>query len=197
MLRRKLRIEPEALGVVRFSWLVESLMAQADLGDRDTDDCAVRIVLAFDGDRSQFSPRNAMLSELALMLTGEPMPYATLMYSWCQTRASGQTIINARTDRIRTLVVEAGNQGLGHWKDYVRDVRADYLASVWRGTRRADGHRRDDRCRQHPQPSGGLVRPDPAAATLAALISGLAYRSSWSAAPVHGAPWRAARHGVL
>jgi hypothetical protein len=129
MLRRKLRIEPEALGSVRFSWLVESLIADADMGDRDSDDAPVRIVLAFDGDRSQFSGRNAMLNELALMLTGEPMPYATLMYSWCPTRESGHTIVNPRTDRIRTLVVEAGKQGLGQWKDYARDVRADYLAT--------------------------------------------------------------------
>ncbi len=128
MLRRKLRIEPQALGTVRFSWLVESLIADSDMGDRDTDDAAVRIVLAFDGDRSSFSPRNAMLSELALLLTGEPMPYATLMYSWCPTRSSGQTITSPRTDRIRTLVVEAGSQGLGQWKDYERDVRADYVA---------------------------------------------------------------------
>lgn len=128
MLRRKLRIEPEALGTVRFSWLVESLIADADMGDRNTDDAAVRIVLAFDGDRSQFSGRNAMLSELALLLTGEPMPYATLMYSWCPTRESGRTIMSPRTDRIRTLVVESGSQGLGQWMEYERDVRADYLA---------------------------------------------------------------------
>ncbi|MBC7620972.1 MAG: DUF3047 domain-containing protein [Candidatus Saccharibacteria bacterium] len=129
MLRRKLRIEPEALGTVRFSWLVESLIAEADMGDRDFDDAPVRIVLAFDGDRSQFSARNGMLNELALMITGEPMPYATLMYSWCTSRQSGETVVNPRTDRIRTLVVEAGLQGLGQWKDYVRDVRADYLAA--------------------------------------------------------------------
>lgn len=126
MLRRKLRVEPEALGVARFSWLVESQMAQADLTESDADDSAVRVVLVFDGDRNKFSPRNAMMSELALLLTGEPLPYATLMYAWCQTCANGQVIHNARTDRIRTLVVEAGNQGLGHWKDYARDVRADY-----------------------------------------------------------------------
>ncbi|MBC7917184.1 MAG: DUF3047 domain-containing protein [Rhodoferax sp.] len=129
MLRRKFRIEPEALGTLRFSWLVESHMTGADMSVRDADDAPVRIVLAFEGDRSSFSPRNAMLSELALMLTGEPMPYATLMYAWCHTRESGQTIVNPRTDRIRTLVVEGGNQGLGHWQDYVRDVRADYQAA--------------------------------------------------------------------
>ena len=129
MLRRKLRVEPEALGVVRFSWLVESQIAQADLGDSDADDSAVRVVLVFEGDRSKFSQRNAMLSELALLLTGEHLPYATLMYSWCQNCEKDQIITNARTDRIRTLVVEAGNLGLGHWKDYARDIRADYLTA--------------------------------------------------------------------
>ncbi len=129
MLRRKLRIEPEALGALRFSWLVESLIADADMRERETDDSPVRIVLAFDGDRSLFSQRNAMLSELALMLTGEPMPYATLMYAWCQKCENGQTIANPRTDRIRTVVVEAGTRGLGQWTDYVRDIRADYQAA--------------------------------------------------------------------
>lgn len=81
MLRRKLRVEPEALGVVRFSWLVESQMAQADLADSDADDSAVRVVLVFDGDCDKFSQRNGMLSELALLLTGEHLPYATLMYA--------------------------------------------------------------------------------------------------------------------
>ena len=127
MLRRKLRVEPEALGVVRFSWLVESQMAQADLGDADADDSAVRVVLVFEGDREKFSQRNAMLSELALLLTGEPLPYATLMYAWCPTCEKGQIITNARTDRVRTLVLEGGNVGLGQWKDYARDIRADYL----------------------------------------------------------------------
>lgn len=129
MVRRKLRVEPEALGTVQFSWLVESLIADADMGERDSDDAPVRIVLAFEGDRSKFSGRNAMLSELAHALTGEPMPYATLMYSWCMKCDPGQTIMNPRTDRIRTHVVEAGSQGLGQWRDYVRDVHADFLAT--------------------------------------------------------------------
>lgn len=129
MVRRKLRVEPEALGAVRFSWLVESMIAGADMEDRDSDDAPVRIVLAFDGDRSKFSGRNAMLSELAHALTGEPMPYATLMYSWCLKCERGETLINPRTDRIRTQVVEAGSHHLGQWRDYVRDVRADFLAT--------------------------------------------------------------------
>lgn len=126
MLRKPLRIEPAELGHVRFSWHVPALIAEADLALRDTDDSPVRVVLAFDGDRSAFTPRNAMLSELSRTLTGEPMPYATLMYVWCNRRAPGSVVFNPRTDRIRTLVVESGESRLNQWLDYERDIRADF-----------------------------------------------------------------------
>lgn len=126
MLRKPVRVAPEDLGQVRFSWHVPALISDADLALRDSDDSPVRVVLAFDGDRSQFSPRNAMLSELSRTLTGEELPYATLMYVWCNRRAPGSVIVNPRTDRIRTLVVESGERRLNQWLDYERDIRADY-----------------------------------------------------------------------
>jgi hypothetical protein len=126
MVRQAIRIEPEELGSVRFSWKVPDLIAQADMAMRDTDDSPVRIVLAFEGDRGRFSQKNAMLSELARALTGEEMPYATLMYVWCNTRPPGSVIVNPRTDRIRKLVVESGASRLRQWVDYERNIRADY-----------------------------------------------------------------------
>lgn len=127
MMRKQVRIEPDALGQLRFSWKVPGLIAPADLAARDADDAPVRLVLAFEGDRSRFSAKNAMLSELARALTGEEMPYATLMYVWCNVRAPGSVVHNPRTDRIRKIVVESGEQRLGHWLDYTRDVRADFV----------------------------------------------------------------------
>ena len=126
MVRQKLRIEPAELASLRFSWKVPELMAQADMALREADDSPVRIVLAFEGDRSKFSAKNAMLSELARALTGEEMPYATLMYVWCNTRTPGAVIVNPRTDRIRKLVVESGAGRLQQWVDYERNIRADY-----------------------------------------------------------------------
>lgn len=124
--RQKLYIPAEALGSLRFSWNVPALIEKADMARADSDDSPVRIVLIFEGDRSRFSPRNAMLSELARTLTGEELPYATLMYVWCNRRPVGDVIINPRTDRIRKLVIESGGNHLGRWLDYERDVRADY-----------------------------------------------------------------------
>jgi hypothetical protein len=126
MLRQPVYVAPDALGSVKFSWKVPELIAQADMALRDADDSPVRIVLAFEGDRSKFSVKNAMLSEMAQLLTGEPMPYATLMYVWCNKREPGSVIINPRTDRIRKLVVESGSKNLNHWLDYERNIRADF-----------------------------------------------------------------------
>lgn len=126
MLRKAVHIEPQDLGSVRFSWKVPELIAQADMAQRDSDDSPVRVVLAFEGDRTKFSAKNAMLSELAQALTGEAMPYATLMYVWCNRREPGSVIVNPRTDRIRKLVVESGTRQLNQWLDYERNVRADY-----------------------------------------------------------------------
>lgn len=127
MVRKQVHVPASALGQLSFSWKVPALIAGADMAARDADDAPVRLVLAFEGDRSRFSAKNAMLSELARALTGEEMPYATLMYVWCNSRAPGSVILNPRTDRIRKIVVESGPGGLGQWRDYERDVRADFV----------------------------------------------------------------------
>jgi outer membrane murein-binding lipoprotein Lpp len=126
MLRRDLRVAPTELGRLRFSWKVPALMEQADVALRDKDDAAVRVVLVFEGDRARFSTRDALLSELVRAVTGQEMPYATLMYVWCNRRAPGTVVASPRTDRIRKLVVESGPQRLNRWLEYERDIRADY-----------------------------------------------------------------------
>ena len=125
-IRHTVRIEPSDLGNVRFSWKVPELIAGADMLSREADDSPVRIVLAFEGDRSRFSTRDSLLSELARTLTGEEMPYATLMYVWCNKREPGTVLKGPRTDRIRKIVVESGGGKLNQWLDYERDIAADF-----------------------------------------------------------------------
>jgi len=126
MLRQTLRIVPADLGRVQFSWKVPQLIAQADLTRREGDDSPARLILVFEGDRARFSAKNAMMSELLRALTGEELPYATLMYVWGNQPGTDSVIVSPRTDRIRKLVVESGPDRLGLWVDYERDVRADF-----------------------------------------------------------------------
>ncbi|MGE4051118.1 MAG: DUF3047 domain-containing protein [Piscinibacter sp.] len=126
MFRRQLRVEAAQLARVQFSWRVAGLIAQADLAEADVSDSPVRLVLAFDGDHGRLSVRARMLFELAQALTGEPPPYATLMYAWDNHAAPGTVIVGPRTDRVRKIVVETGPSRLGQWLQYDRDLAADY-----------------------------------------------------------------------
>ena len=126
LLRQQVRVESEQLDRISFSWKVPELIAQADLAIRELSDSPVRIVLAFDGDRSKLSMKNSLLSQMAHSLTGEPMPYATLMYVWSNTLAPGSIVSNHRTDRIRKIVVESGAKHLNQWVAYERNISADF-----------------------------------------------------------------------
>jgi len=129
MLRTRVQIAPEELGQLQFSWLVPALIQEADMATRLGDDSPVRLVLAFEGDRSNFSAKDAALNEMTRLVTGEQLPYATLMYVWCNKRPVGSVIQNARTERIRKIVVESGPQNLKQWQNYQRDIRADFEAA--------------------------------------------------------------------
>ena len=127
MLRKTVSIDPAQLASLRFSWKVPALIDGADMARPEKSDSPVRLVLAFDGERSRLSPRGHMLSELARALTGEEMPYATLMYVWSSHHAPGTVLKSSRTDRIRKLVLESGPNRLNRWLDYERDIRADFV----------------------------------------------------------------------
>ncbi len=122
------RFDPplNGVGLLSFSWKIDALPAGANLSDAAAADSPVRVVLSFDGDRSRWPPRTHRLSELSRLLTGEELPYATLIYVWGNTEAPGTVLTNPRTDRIRKLVLDSGPERIGRWRDHLRDVRADF-----------------------------------------------------------------------
>ena len=126
-LARRLNLDPSATPWIEWRWRVDTLVEGADNTDRYAEDSPVRIVLTFDGDRSRLSAKDAMLSELARSLTGEEMPYATLMYVWSNELPVGTVVHSRRTDRIRKMVIESGPAGLNRWLDYERDIEADFM----------------------------------------------------------------------
>lgn len=126
ILRQRLTDAPQRVGQIEFSWLVDGMFQQANIGAAGQDDAPVRVVLAFDGDRSRLSARTRMQSELSRTLLGEEMPYATLTYVWCNTRPVGTVLVSPRTDRVRKIVVESGADNVGQWREYRRDIAEDY-----------------------------------------------------------------------
>lgn len=127
ILRRRFDKGLPQVGGISFSWKIDGLPDGARLGEAGKDDAPVRVLLAFDGDRSQWAGRNQRVSEMSRLLTGEELPYATLMYVWTNHDAPETIIANPRTDRIRKVVVDSGSTHIGRWRAHERDVRADFV----------------------------------------------------------------------
>ena len=139
LVRLPLTVAGPALGTLRFSWFVNALNPLSDLADRHLDDAVARVIIQFDGDRSAFSPRDLVLSDMLQLATGEPLPYATLMYVWDHRYPVGTVIPHARSARIKTLVIESGPERLGRWVDFERDVAADYETAFGKPPLRVNG----------------------------------------------------------
>jgi hypothetical protein len=139
LVRLPLAVQGPRLGHLRFSWFVDELNPHSDLADRHLDDAVVRVILQFGGDRSGFSARDNLLSDLMQTLTGEPLPFATLMYVWDHRYPVGTVISHARTSRIKTMVIESGDARLGQWVNFDRDIAADFQAAFGHPPERLDG----------------------------------------------------------
>jgi hypothetical protein len=101
-------------------------MPDADNTEGLRDDAPLRILVAFDGNKSKLSLKEKMNYEMANLISGQEMPYATLMYIWSGKTPVDTIIANAHTSRIKMIVVDSGWDGLGEWRKHRRDLAADY-----------------------------------------------------------------------
>ena len=127
--RRRVAVPAERLGAVSFSWWVGRLLPGASVGDPDREDAVARVIFGFDGERSRLSARTRAQFELAELLSGEPPPFATLMFVWDGHEPPlplETVVVNSRSDRIRKIVVDSGPAMLGRWRDHRRDLAADF-----------------------------------------------------------------------
>ena len=126
MLRRRVDVPADRLGQLHFSWWVDRLLPRASVADIEQEDAVARVILGFEGDSSRLSAKTRAMFELAELLTGEPPPFATLMYVWEGSAPLESVIVNPRSDRIRKIVVDSGPSMLGRWRDHQRSIATDF-----------------------------------------------------------------------
>jgi hypothetical protein len=125
-LKQRLDVDPASRPLVHWEWRVVDLVSKADLTDRDADDSPARLLLFFDGDLATLSARDKMLMETARMLTGQPIPFATLMYVWDNRQPVGTVIPSAVFGQLKMVVAGSGPDRMGQWKQFSRDYAQDY-----------------------------------------------------------------------
>lgn len=111
---------------LQWEWKALTPIANADNVDGYTDDAPLRILVAFDGNKSKLPLKEKMTFEMAHLISGQEMPYATLMYIWSGKSPVDTIIPNAHTSRIKMVVVDSGWDNLGSWHKHQRDLAADY-----------------------------------------------------------------------
>jgi hypothetical protein len=121
-----LELDPLTHPLLQWRWKVEDLIAAADNTQKHLEDSPVRLVVSFSGDIETLPLRDRMFFDNVRLVTGQQLPYATLMYIW-ENRAPVETVIdNMHTSRIKMIVVESGRDRIGQWQDVTRNVVEDY-----------------------------------------------------------------------
>jgi len=111
---------------LKWEWKAITSIPEADNTERYHDDAPLRILVAFDGNKSKLGLKEKMNFEMASLISGQDMPYATLMYIWSGKTPVNTILENAHTSRIKMIVVDSGSEGLGDWRKHEQDLAADY-----------------------------------------------------------------------
>lgn len=125
-LMHRLQIEPGKYPLLHWRWKVAGLIPSADNTRRHSEDSPVRVVVSFDGDTDSLPLEDRVFFDNIRLLTGQQLPYATLMYIWENRAPKNQVIANPHTSRIKMIVVESGRDKVGSWQEVTRNVAEDF-----------------------------------------------------------------------
>jgi Protein of unknown function (DUF3047) len=114
---------------LNWQWKALDYIPNANNDESSRDDAPLRVLVAFDGDKGKLPVRDQMVFEMAKIVSGHDMPYATLMYVWAAKSPLETIITSPRTSRIKMIVVNTGGKQLGQWQNHHRDLVKDYEAA--------------------------------------------------------------------
>ena len=122
----RVAIDAKTYPLLTWRWKVDELIAKADNTRKSTEDSPVRVVVSFEGDIDKLSLDDRIFYDNIRLVTGQDLPYATLMYIWENRVPRNEVIPNLHTSRIRMIVAESGRDKLGAWQEVTRNLNEDY-----------------------------------------------------------------------
>jgi hypothetical protein len=125
-LKQLLDVDPGERPLIAWQWRVVNLIPSADNTNAKTEDAPVRLMLFFDGDVNKLPMKERLKMQAARVVSGQPVPYATLIYIWENRQPVGKVITNAHTSRVRMVVAGSGNDRLGQWEHFERNYVEDF-----------------------------------------------------------------------
>jgi hypothetical protein len=124
-LARFIRVDPQRHPWLEWRWRVEAEPG-TDLKVSSGSSPLARLSVAFHGDVHNLDFEDRTKLRLAMLLTPNGLPYASLLYVWMLEVPAETVIHSPHTDRVRMIVVESGAQRIGEWVSVRRNVLEDY-----------------------------------------------------------------------
>jgi hypothetical protein len=121
-----LKLDPGLYPLLTWRWRVDELIPNADNTMKHAEDSPARIVVSFAGDIDSLPLDERFFYDNFRLVTGQQLPYATLMYIWENRAPHGTVIRNPHTSRIKMIVAESGAEKLGAWHEVTRNVVEDF-----------------------------------------------------------------------
>ncbi len=125
-LATKVDFDPHEFPILSWRWKVAQGIPSAVTTEQGKEDSPARIMVAFDGDLSKLSAKDRFAAKAAQTISGQALPYATLMYIWGEKVAVDSITTSSRSARIKMLAVAADDQGVGRWQSYRRNLVEDF-----------------------------------------------------------------------
>ncbi|OLC70392.1 MAG: hypothetical protein AUH79_00030 [Betaproteobacteria bacterium 13_1_40CM_4_64_4] len=118
--------DPQQFPMLSWRWKVAQGIPAANTAEQSKEDAPVRVMVAFAGDMSKLSLKERAAASAAQTISGQALPYATLMYIWGSKVAIDSITTSSRSSRVRMLAVAADDQGVGRWHSYTRNLVEDF-----------------------------------------------------------------------
>ena len=112
---------------LKWRWRLDQPVANADLRKKEGDDAALKVCVMFDLPLDQVPFGERTLLRLARSLSSELLPAATICYISDQKLATGTTLPNIYTRRVRSIITDGQGSPLAQWRTHERRVGDDFL----------------------------------------------------------------------
>ena len=112
---------------LKWRWRLDQPIANADLRKKEGDDAALKVCVMFDLPLEQVLFGERTVLRLARSLSSELLPAATVCYISDRSLATGTTLANIYSRRVRSIITDGQGSPLAQWRLHERRVGDDFL----------------------------------------------------------------------
>lgn len=112
--------------ILRWRWRVAGVISGGDATTKSGDDYPIRIYVMFEHDPGTMSVLDRLRGRAYRLFYGRYPPHSALNYIWANRDHETTLIESPYTDQSMMIVVDAGAEYVGRWREYEVNIIDDY-----------------------------------------------------------------------